>query len=173
MATGTVTLALNGALGTNTAALLLVLVLATLMAAEVGLMLGSWAKDTKTLYTVWKSGAIVLVAPVVFFIWPNLPQWIAKSSQPTTSSRLCSTSPSAAPASPTCGWNSPSASPSVPFSCRRLHPRPPYGSQPGCGVASHYRHILSFVSKSHSSTRFHSHAIGPIPTRYIGENCEE
>ncbi len=78
MATGVVTLALNGALGANPAALLLVLVLATLMAAEVGLMLGSWAKDTKTLYTVWKSGAIVLVAPVVFFIWPNLPQWIAK-----------------------------------------------------------------------------------------------
>ena len=78
MATGTVTLALNGALGTNTAALLLVLVLATLMAAEVGLMLGSFAKDTKALYTIWKSGAIVLVAPVIFFIWPNLPQWIAK-----------------------------------------------------------------------------------------------
>ena len=78
MATGTVTLALNGALGTNTAALLLVLVLATLMAAEVGLMLGSFAKDTKALYTIWKSGAIVLLAPVIFFIWPNLPQWIAK-----------------------------------------------------------------------------------------------
>ena len=78
MATGVVTLALNGALGANPAALLLVLVLATLMAAEVGLMLGSFAKDTKALYTIWKSGAIVLVAPVVFFIWPNLPQWIAK-----------------------------------------------------------------------------------------------
>ena len=78
MATGVVTLALNGALGANPAALLLVLVLATLMAAEVGLILGSFAKDTKALYTIWKSGAIVLVAPVVFFIWPNLPQWIAK-----------------------------------------------------------------------------------------------
>ena len=78
MATGVVTLALNGALGVNPAALLLVLVLATLMAAEVGLMLGSFAKDTKALYTIWKSGAIVLVAPVIFFIWPNLPQWIAK-----------------------------------------------------------------------------------------------
>ena len=41
-------------------------------------MLGSFAKDTKALYTIWKSGAIVLVAPVIFFIWPNLPQWIAK-----------------------------------------------------------------------------------------------
>ena len=78
MATGVVTLALNGALGANPAALLLVLVLATLMAAEVGLMLGSFAKDTKALYTIWKSGAIVLVAPVIFFIWPSLPQWIAK-----------------------------------------------------------------------------------------------
>ena len=78
MATGVVTLALNGALGANPAALILVLVLATLMAAEVGLMLGSFAKDTKALYTIWKSGAIVLVAPVIFFIWPNLPQWIAK-----------------------------------------------------------------------------------------------
>ena len=78
MATGTVTLALNGALGANPAALLLVLVLATLMAAEVGLMLGSFAKDTKALYTIWKSGAIVLLAPVIFFIWPNLPQWIGK-----------------------------------------------------------------------------------------------
>ena len=78
MATGTVTLALNGALGANPAALLLVLVLATLMAAEVGLMLGAFAKDTKALYTIWKSGAIVLLAPVIFFIWPNLPQWIGK-----------------------------------------------------------------------------------------------
>ena len=78
MATGVVTLALNGALGANPAALILVLVLATLMAAEVGLMLGSFAKDTKALYTIWKTGAIVLVAPVIFFIWPNLPQWIAK-----------------------------------------------------------------------------------------------
>ena len=78
VATGIVTLVLNGALGANPAALILVLALAALMSAEVGLILGAIAKDTKALYTIWKSGAIVLVAPVIFFIWPNLPQWIAK-----------------------------------------------------------------------------------------------
>lgn len=75
---GLVTLALNNALGANALALVLVLVLAALMSVEFGLMLGSWAKDANTLFTVIKGAGILLYAPVIFFIWPGLPQWIAQ-----------------------------------------------------------------------------------------------
>ena len=78
LAAGLITLALNDALGAHPLALVLVLSLAGLMAVVLGLMLGSWAKDTNTLFTAVKAGGIVLYAPVIFFIWPNLPQWIAK-----------------------------------------------------------------------------------------------
>ncbi|HEB13037.1 MAG TPA: ABC transporter permease, partial [Actinobacteria bacterium] len=78
MATGVMTLILNNAFGVNPGALLVVLFLASLMSAEFGLILGSVAKDANTLFTFIKSIGIVLVAPVIFFIWPGLPQWIAK-----------------------------------------------------------------------------------------------
>ncbi len=78
MATGTVTLILNGVLGAHPIALILVLALATLMAVEVGLLLGAWARDSTTLFAVWKSGGILLVAPIVSFLWPDFPRWIAQ-----------------------------------------------------------------------------------------------
>ena len=78
MATGVMTLVLNNAFGVNPGALLVVLFLASLMSAEFGLILGAVAKDANTLFTFIKSIGIVLVAPVIFFIWPGLPQWIAK-----------------------------------------------------------------------------------------------
>ncbi len=76
--TGIVTLALNNAFGPSPLALTLVLVVAAVMMAEFGLMLGAWAKDANTLFAAWKSGAILLIFPVIFYIWPGLPQWIAK-----------------------------------------------------------------------------------------------
>ncbi len=76
--TGTVTLLLNDAFGSAPALLLVGLLLGAIMMAEVGLMAGSIAPDTNTLFAVWKGGAIVLIFPVIFTIWPDLPQWIAK-----------------------------------------------------------------------------------------------
>lgn len=78
VATGVVTLALNNAFGTQPLALLLALLLAAVMMAEFGLILGIWAKDSNTLFTAIKSGGILLYFPVIFYIFPGLPQWIAQ-----------------------------------------------------------------------------------------------
>lgn len=74
---GTLTLALNGVWGAAPAALVAAVAIGGLMMAEIGLAVGSWARDQNTLFAVWKAGAILLIYPVVFFIWPDLPQWIA------------------------------------------------------------------------------------------------
>ena len=78
MATGIVTLMLNQAFGNRPFLLVLVLLTAAVMMAELGLILGMYAKDSNMLFALMKSGGILLFYPVVFYIWPNLPQWIAK-----------------------------------------------------------------------------------------------
>ena len=75
---GIVTLAINGAFGVNPGALILGLALAALMMVELGLIVGSLAKDANVLFTIIKGSGIFLFAPAIFFIWPDLPQWIAK-----------------------------------------------------------------------------------------------
>lgn len=77
---GLVTLALNDAFGADPWALAATIVVAAVMMAEVGLLLGSWAPDTNMLFTAWKSGGIVLFLPTVFYLFPDLPQWIARLS---------------------------------------------------------------------------------------------
>ena len=136
MATGVVTLALNGALGANPAALLLVLVLATLMAAEVGLMLGSFAKDTKALYTIWKSGAIV----------PDRPRRLLHLAEPAPVDRK--SLPHVLLPLASVRHRHPRRGPrrrvgrtrhrlrhlrGIPP--RRRRPRPPHGGSPGCDVS--------------------------------------
>lgn len=80
MATGVITLLLNNAFGAHPWTLLLLLLIAAVMMAEFGVMLGAWAPDTNTMFAAVKSGAILLFYPIVFYIWPGLPQWIAKLS---------------------------------------------------------------------------------------------
>lgn len=75
---GVVTLALNGAFGAAPGTLLLSVLLGAVMMALVGLLLGSWASDTNTLFAAWKGAGIVLFLPAVFFIWPGLPMWPAR-----------------------------------------------------------------------------------------------
>jgi ABC-2 type transport system permease protein len=72
------TLLLNGALGSQPVALLIALVVAGLMSVEFGLIFGTTSKDTKTLFTLTKALNIFLFAPVIFYIFPDWPQWIAK-----------------------------------------------------------------------------------------------
>lgn len=76
--TGVMTLLLNDAFGSAPLLIVTAVIVGAVMMAEVGLIVGSWAPDTNTLFAVWKGGAIVLFFPVLFTIWPNLPQWIAK-----------------------------------------------------------------------------------------------
>jgi ABC-2 type transport system permease protein len=73
-----VTLWLNDALGTQPAALLLSVLVGALMLAEIGLLFGGGARDSKTLFALMKSVNILLFAPVIFYIFPDWPQWIAQ-----------------------------------------------------------------------------------------------
>jgi ABC-2 type transport system permease protein len=73
-----VTLLLNGAQGAQSGALFIALMLAGLMSAEFGLIYGIVAKDSRTLFTLMKTLNIFLLAPVIFYIFPDWPQWIAK-----------------------------------------------------------------------------------------------
>ncbi len=72
------TLALNGALVGQPPALLASLLVGALMAAITGLLFGTLAKDSTTLFTLAKSINILLVAPVLFYLFPDWPQWIAR-----------------------------------------------------------------------------------------------
>ena len=76
--TGVIGLVLNNAFGPAPGALLVSIAVGAIMMAEIGLILGSWAPDTNTLFAAWKGGGILLLFPVIFTIWPNLPQWIAE-----------------------------------------------------------------------------------------------
>jgi ABC-2 type transport system permease protein len=73
-----VTLLLNGAQGAQSGALFIALMVAGLMSAEFGLIYGTVAKDSRTLFTLMKTLNIFLLAPVIFYIFPEWPQWIAK-----------------------------------------------------------------------------------------------
>lgn len=75
---GMATLALNRAFGNEPWTLVAILVIAAFMVLQIGLIVGALAKDTNTMFTVFKTGNILLLAPVVFYVWPDLPQWIAK-----------------------------------------------------------------------------------------------
>jgi ABC-2 type transport system permease protein len=75
---GVMTLLLNAAFGSSPLLIVVGILVGAVMMAEIGLIIGSWAPDTNTLFAVWKGGAIVLFFPVLFPIWPDLPQWIAK-----------------------------------------------------------------------------------------------
>lgn len=76
--TGTVTLAINGVLGHAPGVLLLAVALGAIMMAQVGLILGSWARDMNTMFAAWKGGGLLLFYPVIFFLWPDLPTWPAR-----------------------------------------------------------------------------------------------
>jgi ABC-2 type transport system permease protein len=78
LAMAVVTLALNGALTASPAPLLLGLVVGAVMSVQLGLVYGTVSGDTKSLYTLFKSLNLILIGPVVFYLFPDWPQWIAK-----------------------------------------------------------------------------------------------
>ena len=77
VAMATVTLALNDALVGTSPALMAGLAVGALMSVQIGLIYGALARDAKTLYTLFKSLNVLLVGPVVFYLFPDWPQWIA------------------------------------------------------------------------------------------------
>lgn len=72
------TLALNRAFAGKAGQLALVLAVGSTMMAEIGLLLGLWARDANTLFTAVKGGGIFIFLPVFFMIWPDLPGWIPR-----------------------------------------------------------------------------------------------
>ncbi|MDJ0924069.1 MAG: ABC transporter permease [Acidimicrobiia bacterium] len=78
VALGVVSLALNQAMGERPLEVVLFLLVGSIMMAELGLILGSLVKDANSLYTAIKAGGVFIALPVIFIIWPTLPQWISK-----------------------------------------------------------------------------------------------
>ncbi|MDD4876654.1 MAG: ABC transporter permease [Dehalococcoidales bacterium] len=75
---GIIILIINQAFGAEPALLIMVLALGAVMAAEIGLLCGAVLKNITTLFAVWKSGGILLFGPAIIYMFPQIPQWIAK-----------------------------------------------------------------------------------------------
>jgi ABC-2 type transport system permease protein len=73
-----VTLWLNGALHVQALALSVVLVVAAVILVEIGLIYGTASKDVAGVFTLIKGTGFILLAPAIFYVFPDWPQWIAK-----------------------------------------------------------------------------------------------
>ena len=69
---------LNRAFGGQPGLLLLTLLLTSIFSTTLGVLLGMLVKDVAALFTVMKSLWIILFAPGILYMFPNLPSWIAK-----------------------------------------------------------------------------------------------
>lgn len=74
----TVTLGLNSALGANWPEVIVVVLVAAAMSSMIGLLIGTAAKDSTIMFGVVKGLGLFLFAPVIFYLFPDWPQWIAK-----------------------------------------------------------------------------------------------
>lgn len=77
-AVGIITLLINGGFTAYVGGNLLVIGVGALMSVQVGLILGATVKDITTMFSVWKGGGIILFAPAILFLFPGVPEWIAK-----------------------------------------------------------------------------------------------
>jgi ABC-2 type transport system permease protein len=75
---GAVTLVLNRAWGGEPLLLFVALVLGAIMAASIGLFLGVLVRDINTLFATIKSMGILLYAPALIYMFPEIPQWIGR-----------------------------------------------------------------------------------------------
>ena len=72
------TLWLNGALSAQPLALIVVLMVASLLLVEIGLVYGTASKDITGVFTLIKGTGFILLAPAIFYIFTSWPQWVAK-----------------------------------------------------------------------------------------------
>jgi len=75
---GVVILIINQALGSQPLLLVLLLFLGSIMAVVVGLLMAAIFKDTMTFFANMKMIGLLLYAPVVIYLFPELPQWIGR-----------------------------------------------------------------------------------------------
>ena len=72
------TLFLNRAFGSRPLEVLAVIAIAAALTAEIGLIIGIVSKTATMLFTLIKSLGLFLFVPVIFYLFPDWPQWIAK-----------------------------------------------------------------------------------------------
>ncbi|MFC2023004.1 ABC transporter permease, partial [Chloroflexota bacterium] len=73
---GVLTLAISTSFGGSPLALVLVLALGAILAAEIGLLAGAFIKEMNTLFAFWKFGGLLLFGPAVVFMFPQIPSWV-------------------------------------------------------------------------------------------------
>jgi len=73
-----VTLWINRALTGQALALVVVLVVAGLVLVELGLIYGTVDGNVTAVFTLIKGTGFLLLAPTVFYLFPDWPQWIAR-----------------------------------------------------------------------------------------------
>lgn len=76
--TGMMILFLNQAFGGQPGLLVGVLLLGAIFSSTIGVILGALVKDITTLMTVVKSIGIFLYTPGILYMFPDIPQWIAR-----------------------------------------------------------------------------------------------
>ncbi len=72
------TLFLNQAFGPRPLEVMAVIVLAAALNTMIGLLIGIYSKTATMLFTLIKSLGMFLFVPVLFYLFPEWPQWIAK-----------------------------------------------------------------------------------------------
>ncbi len=75
---GVVVLVMNQAFGVRPLLLIFVLALGAVMASAIGVLLGAFIKDINTLFATIKGMGIFLYAPALIYLFPELPEWVAK-----------------------------------------------------------------------------------------------
>jgi ABC-2 type transport system permease protein len=73
---GVLTLAISTSFGGSPLALVGVLALGAVLAAEIGLLVGAFVGDINTLFAFWKFGGLLLFGPAIIFMFPQIPSWI-------------------------------------------------------------------------------------------------
>jgi ABC-2 type transport system permease protein len=71
-----ITLAISTSFGNSPLALVGVLILGAILAAEIGLLVGAFINDMNTLFAFWKFGGLLLFGPAFIFMFPQIPSWI-------------------------------------------------------------------------------------------------
>lgn len=75
---GVLVLVLNQAFGSQPLMLVMVLALGATLAAGFGVFLGAMVKDITSLFATIKAVGILLYAPAIVYMFPQIPQWIGR-----------------------------------------------------------------------------------------------
>ncbi len=73
-----VTLFLNDAMGTSPLEVILVLLVAAALTSMLGVLFGVLSKDSAMFFGLTKGVGLLLFAPVLFYLFPDWPRWIAR-----------------------------------------------------------------------------------------------